>query len=107
MLYRVDFVAVDDLVFTTVAAEVPAMVESIKRYGFKQGRSRLRPLMEVVEKPDGSGGVVYVVVSGNRRGAALLWLRDNDPEGYRRALPVLPEVQVRIYRDAAALATVV
>ena len=75
-------ITVDSLIFadnvrTPECMQIPAMVASIKRHGFKNNH----PLV-VSEKPDGK----YLVLIGNRRGLGLEWLRDNEADEYRRAL---------------------
>lgn len=53
---------------------VPAMVESLRRSGFKPNH----PLV-VSAKPDGR----LLVLVGNRRTLGLFWLRDNAPKEYK------------------------
>lgn len=76
-------IPVDSLIFadnvrTPECMQIPAMVTSIKRHGFKGNH----PLV-LSEKTDGK----YLVLIGNRRGLGLEFLRDNEPEEYRRVLP--------------------
>ena len=56
---------------------IPEMVASLQLNGFKANH----PLV-VSEKTDGR----YLVLVGNRRTLGLFFLRDNDPEAYKRAL---------------------
>lgn len=77
-----NMVSVDSLVFednirTDNCMNLPAMVDSIKRHGFKVNH----PL--VVSK---RGEDSYLVLCGNRRGLALIHLRDNEPEAFGEAL---------------------
>lgn len=82
-------ISVDDLIFagnvrSPECQAIPAMVESYRRNGFKVNH----PLV-VSEKQsceEGGGGLVYLVLCGNRRGIGLQWLRDNDKEAYSAAL---------------------
>ncbi len=57
---------------------VSQMVESLKIHGF-----RVNHPLRVSEKSDGR----YLVLAGNRRCTGLLFLKTNDPEAYRKALP--------------------
>lgn len=74
----VDSLYFADNVRTPECLKIPAMVESLKRHGFKTNH----PLV-LSEKGDGR----FLVLIGNRRGMALQFLRDNDREVYLRALP--------------------
>jgi len=81
-----NYVTVDSLVFVDNVRDdyclnLPGMVESIKRHGFKVNH----PLV-VSKKEDGTN----LVLIGNRRGMSLHWLRDNDPAAYDKALGELP-----------------
>ncbi len=57
---------------------IPQMVESLRIHGF-----RVNHPLRVSEKSDGR----FLVLAGNRRTSGLLFLKDNDPETYRNALP--------------------
>ncbi|KKN46350.1 hypothetical protein LCGC14_0673780 [marine sediment metagenome] len=69
-----------DNVRTPECLQLPAMVESFKRHGFKLNH----PL--VVSEKEVDGNTVYHVLVGNRRGLGLVWLRENEPDEYRRIL---------------------
>lgn len=78
-----NLVSVDSLYFENNVREdaclqLPKMIDSIKRNGYKVHY----PL--VVSKKTDS----FLVLCGNRRGLALVFLRDNDPEAYRLAVPL-------------------
>jgi len=81
-MIEVDKLAFADNVRTPECLQIPAMVESVRRHGFKNNH----PLV-VVEKKGDDNQITYLVLIGNRRGLGLLWLRDNDAEEYRRILP--------------------
>lgn len=59
---------------------IPAMVESIRRHGFKENH----PL--VVSQKDTDDGLRYLVLCGNRRGKALHWMIAHDPDAYLSAV---------------------
>jgi hypothetical protein len=77
-----NLISVDSLVFgdnvrTDACLNLPKMVESVKRHGYKVNH----PLVVVKQ------GEYNLVLCGNRRGLALCWLRDNDPQAYAIAIP--------------------
>lgn len=80
-LIEVEKLSFADNVRTPECMKVPAIVDSFRRHGFKMNH----PL--VVHEESGDDGAKYLVLIGNRRGHGLVWLRDNDPEEYRRILP--------------------
>lgn len=73
-----DALTFSDNVRTPGCLQIPAMVESFRRHGFKDNH----PLV-VSEKTDGT----YLVLVGNRRGLALNWLRQNDAAAFAIVLP--------------------
>lgn len=80
-LIGVDRLTFADNVRTPECMQLPGMVESLRRHGFKYNH----PLI-VSEKRDGDG-LRYLVLVGNRRGLGLHWLRENDLPAYQEALP--------------------
>ena len=77
-----NLVSVDSLIFAdNVRSEgcmnLPKMIDSIKRHGFKNNH----PLV-VSQK----GEDEYLVLCGNRRGLALCFLRDNEPDEFGKAV---------------------
>lgn len=75
-----NMVAIDNLIFadnvrTDACLQLPAMVASITRHGFKVNH----PLV-VSTKADGT----FLVLCGNRRGLALVSIRDTDPDTFHR-----------------------
>ena len=80
-LLDVDTLFFQDNVRTPGCTQLPQMVQSIIRHGFKANH----PL--VVSEKETDGKLSYLVLIGNRRGLGLCWLRDNDNDEYRRALP--------------------
>lgn len=77
------FVPVDDLysednVRSEECQQTESMVESLKRHGFQPNH----PLV-LSEKVDGR----MLVLCGNRRMAGVKWLQENDPDGYKVAVP--------------------
>ncbi len=79
-LVEVDKLFFRDNVRTPECLQLPAMCESIRRHGFKTNH----PLVVSEKKIDGET-VLHVLV-GNRRGLALVFLRDNEPDVYRQAV---------------------
>ncbi len=79
-LIEVDKLYFAENVRTPECLQLPAMCESLRRHGFKTNH----PLVVSEKKIDGE--TRYHVLVGNRRGLALVFLRDNEPEAYRQAL---------------------
>ncbi len=79
-LIEVDKLYFAENVRTPECLQLPAMCESLRRHGFKTNH----PLVVSEKKIDGE--TRYHVLVGNRRGLALVFLRDNEPEVYRQAL---------------------
>ncbi len=79
-LIEVDKLFFADNVRTPECLQLPEMCESIRRHGFKANH----PL--IVHEKQVDGNTRYHVLVGNRRGLALIFLRDNEPEVYRQAL---------------------
>ena len=77
-LVSVDCLVFEDNVRTDGCMNLPGMVDSIKRHNFKVNH----PLV-VSKRSDDS----FLVLCGNRRGRALTFLRDNDPEAFAVAVP--------------------
>jgi hypothetical protein len=77
-LVSVDSLVFEDNVRTSGCMNLPGMIDSIKRHGFKVNH----PLV-VSKRGDDS----FLVLCGNRRGHALTYLRDNEPEAYATAVP--------------------
>jgi len=75
-LVEVDRLVFADNVRTPACMQLAKMVESIKRHGYWPDR----PLL-VSQKGDGTEAT-YLVLRGNRRGSALLWLREHEPDNY-------------------------
>ncbi len=75
-LISVDSLIFGDNVRTDACMQLPAMVDSIRRQGFKSNH----PL--VIHQ---TGEGEYHVLCGNRRGQALLWLRENEPDVFKKA----------------------
>jgi len=65
---------------TPECLQIPAMVESFRRHGFKSNH----PL--VVSEKQTEDGARYLVLCGNRRGLALQWLAENEAETLTRTL---------------------
>lgn len=80
-MVEVDKLTFADNVRTPECMHIPAIVESIKRHGFKTNH----PLVVVEKKTD--DGPRYLVLIGNRRGLGLQWLRDHEVDEYQRVLP--------------------
>ena len=88
-MISVDSLTFSDNVRTPECEQIPAMVESLRRSGFKVNH----PLV-VSEKTDGT----YLVLNGNRRGLGLLWLRDNEKETYGHTLPTTGKVPAIVHK---------
>lgn len=73
-----DLLYLENNVRTKQTEQIPSMVASIKRHGFKQNH----PIV-VSAKADGR----FLVLCGNRRTKAVLFLRDNEPETFARLFP--------------------
>ena len=80
-LIDVDKLHFADNIRTPECLQLPAMIESLLRHGFKTNH----PL--VVSEKQIDGNTVYHVLVGNRRGLALCLLRGDNPDEYRRVLP--------------------
>ncbi len=88
-MISVDSLAFSDNVRTPECEQIPAMVESLRRSGFKVNH----PLV-VSEKTDGT----YLVLNGNRRGLGLLWLRDNEKEVYGAVLSAAGKIPAIVHK---------
>ena len=79
-LVSVDAIYFSGNVRTPECEQIPAMVESLRRHGWKDNH----PLL--LSEKTGDDAPRYLVLVGNRRGMGLQWLRDNEPETYSRVL---------------------
>lgn len=76
-LVSVDNLIMEDNVRTAECMHIPQMVASLRVHGFLPNHPVL-----VSEKKDGK----FLVLAGNRRTSGILWLKENDPEAFRRAV---------------------
>lgn len=82
-LIEVDLLVFDGNVRSPACMQLPQMVTSIKRHGWKPNH----PLV-LSEKVDRDGKITgYLVLIGNRRGLGLQFLRDKELTEYQRVLP--------------------
>jgi len=82
-MIAVSYLFLADNVRTTACEKIPEMVASLRRNGFKPNH----PVVLSQRDNDADGKPRFLVLCGNRRTKALLWLQENDADEYNRIVP--------------------